>query len=256
MRAREIAVQTALGATRWSLIRECLIESALLAFAGGVTGVLASQWISQALATTVMNLPAERLPPTFAVDGRVLAFALLTTAATTLLCGAFPAWRSTRISVGLMAVDHRGGRPVSTLRSMRTLVIAQVAMSFVLVMAAALFGRTLASFARIDIGFDPRHVVEVTLDPVPSGYTREQMPALRVFVLRAGCQLFQQLSTPTEWQYRRASSAAAQQLGGPWILQRDEHPPKPRARVHRPRHGERPACGDHQRIGGERVLSD
>ena len=185
MRAREIAVQTALGATRWSLFRQCLTESALLAIAGGMTGFLVSHWISQTLATTVMNLPAEQLPPMFAPDDRVLVIALLTTSATIVLFGVFPAWRSTRVRAGLMPIDGRGGNRVSTLRSMRPLVIAQVAMSFVLIMGAALFGRTLVSFARIDIGFDPKGVAEVTLDPVLSGYTREQMPALRQRVLSA-----------------------------------------------------------------------
>jgi predicted permease len=184
-RAREMAVQRALGATRWSLFRQSLIESALLALAGGTAGFLVSQGISQALATTVMNLPAERLPPVFAPDGRTLVFALLTTFATTLLFGVFPAWRSTRGGVGLTPIDARGGRPVSTLRSMRPLVIAQVALSFVLVMAAALFGRTLASFARVDTGFDPQGVVEVTMDPELSGYAPNQMPALRQRILTA-----------------------------------------------------------------------
>src|SRR6185295_3345308 len=107
------------------------------------------------------------------------------TAATTLLFGVFPAWRSARVKGGIQQIDNRGGRPVSTLRSMRPLVIAQVAMSFVLIMAAALFGRTLVSFARIDMGFEPRGVIEVTLDPVLSGYTREQTPALRQRVVAA-----------------------------------------------------------------------
>jgi predicted permease len=185
MRAREIAVQTALGATRWALFRQCLTESALLAIAGGMSGFLVSRWISQALAATVMNLPATQLPPMFAPDDRVFVIALLTTVATTLLFGVYPAWRSTRVGAGLMPINGRGESSVSALRSIRPLVIAQVAMSFVLIMGAALFGRTLVSFARIDIGFDPKAVVEVTLDPVLSGYTREQMPALRQRVLSA-----------------------------------------------------------------------
>ena len=184
-RGREIAVQTALGATRWSLFQQSLVESALLAITGGVTGSLVSQGISQALATTVMNLPAGQLPPVFAPDGRVLVFALLTTVATTLLFGVLPAWRSTGAGLGMMTLDGRAGRPVSTLRSMQPLVIAQIAMSFVLIMAAGLFGRTLVSFSRIDTGFDPRGVVEVTMDPVLSGYTSEQMPALRQRILTA-----------------------------------------------------------------------
>jgi putative ABC transport system permease protein len=134
----------------------------------------------------VLNIPQELLPPAFALDRRMLAFAMLASATATVLFGVFPAWRTARPGRrdGLR-LSQRSGLTGSTLRSMRPFVIAQLAMSFVLVMAAALFGRTLVSFARLDPGFNPQGVVEVALDPVLSGYTREQMPVLSERVLAA-----------------------------------------------------------------------
>jgi predicted permease len=115
----------------------------------------------------------------------MLSVAVLMTAATFVLFGVFPAWSATRTDAGVALSIGRSGRQMSTLRSMRPLVAAQLAMSFVLVMGAALFGRTLVSFARLENGFDPAGIVEVTLDPVISGYTREEMPALTDRILAA-----------------------------------------------------------------------
>jgi predicted permease len=185
MRVREIAVRAALGATRAALFRQCLIESALLAAAGGIAGLVSGQWVSHVLASEVLNTPQESLPPVFAIDGRMLSFAALVTAATVLLFGVFPAWRATRANMRILPSAGRGALPMSAIRSMRPLVSAQLALSFVLVTAAGLFGQTLVGFARIDRGFNPEGVVEVTLDPVLSGYAREQMPALRQRVLDA-----------------------------------------------------------------------
>jgi predicted permease len=186
-RWQEIAVRTALGATRWALFRQCLIESLLLAAAGGLAGLMVGQWGSQLLASDVLNTQRDLLPPAFTIDRRMLSFAALATGTAVLLFGVFPAWRATRADarVGLAANVRSGALPVSVLRSMRPLVIAQLTMSFVLVMAAGLFARTLVSFAHVDIGFNPHGVIEVTLDPVLSGYTREQMPALSDRVLAA-----------------------------------------------------------------------
>jgi predicted permease len=185
-RVREFDVRMALGATRWMVFRQCVTESGLLAAAGAGAGVLIGQWASQVLASEVLNIPRDVLPPAFALDRRMLAFAVLATAAATVLFGMFPAWSAAhRGRRDGFRPNQRGGLPVSTLRSMRPFVIAQLAMSFVLVMAAALFGRTLVSFARLDPGFNPRSVVEVTLDPVLRGSTREQMPVLSERVLTA-----------------------------------------------------------------------
>ena len=185
-RVRELDVRMALGATRWMVIRQCLTESALLAAVGAGVGLLIGQWGSQVLAGEVLNIPRDVLPPAFALDRRMLTFAVLTTATAIVLFGVFPAWRAARPGRhDGFRLSQRGGLPVSTLRTMKPFVIAQLAMSFVLVLAAALFGRTLVSFARLDLGFNPQGLVDVTLDPVLSGYTREQMPLLSDRVLAA-----------------------------------------------------------------------
>jgi predicted permease len=183
-RGHEIAVRTALGATRWALFRQCLIESLLLAAAGGLSALVVGHWGSQLLASDVLNTQRDLLPPAFTIDRRMLSFAALATGTAVLLFGVFPSWRATRADARIgLAANVRSSLPVSVLRSMRPLVIAQLTMSFVLVMAAGLFARTLVSFAHVDIGFNPHGVIEVTLDPVLSGYTREQMPALSDRVL-------------------------------------------------------------------------
>jgi predicted permease len=185
-RVREFDVRMALGATRWMVFRQCVTESGLLAIAGAGAGVLIGQWASQVLASEVLNIPRDLLPPAFFLDRRMLAFAVLATATATLLFGIVPAWKAADSGRrDGFRPDQRGGLSVSTLRSMRPFVIAQLAMSFVLVIAAALFGRTLVNFARLDPGFNPDGVVDVTLDPVLSGYTREQMPVLSGRVLTA-----------------------------------------------------------------------
>ena len=185
-RAREFDVRLALGATRWMVFRQCVTESAVLAAMGAGAGLLIGQWTNQAIASEVLNIPRELLPPAFALDVRMLAFAVLATVTATVLFGTFPAWRAARPARrdGLRS-NQRGGPTVSTFRSMRPFVIAQLAMSFVLVMEAALFGRTLVSFARLDPGFDTKTVVEVALDPLLSGYAREQMQAVSDRVLAA-----------------------------------------------------------------------
>jgi predicted permease len=185
-RAREFDVRLALGATRWMVFRQCVTESAVLAAMGAGAGLLIGQWTNQAIASEVLNIPRELLPPAFALDVRMLAFAVLATVTATVLFGTFPAWRAARPARrDRLRSNQRGGPTVSTFRSMRPFVIAQLAMSFVLVMEAALFGRTLVSFARLDPGFDTKTVVEVALDPLLSGYAREQMQAVSDRVLAA-----------------------------------------------------------------------
>jgi predicted permease len=185
-RVREFDVRLALGATRWMVFRQCLTESGLLALAGAGGGVFIGQWASRVLASEVLNIPSALLPPAFAADRRMLAFAILATATATVLFGVVPAWKAARSGRrdGFQSAQ-RGGLSVSTLRSMRPFVIAQLAMSFVLVIAAVLFGRTLVNLGRLDPGFNPNGVVDVTLDPVLSGYTRDQMPVLSGRVLTA-----------------------------------------------------------------------
>jgi predicted permease len=152
-RQRDMAVRLALGATRARLQRQMLIESTLLGFAGGAFGVLLSLWSTRML--SLVRLPAPvPLNLTVQVDWRVLLYSFLLSAVSGLLLGLAPAWAASRPRLahalkGDDALASRGHR--ISFRSL--LVIAQIAMSVVLLCVTGLFLRSQQSAAHIDIGF-------------------------------------------------------------------------------------------------------
>ena len=184
-RSREIGIRLAVGASRSRLIQQGLIESLLLAGIGGATGFLAGQWASRLLASYALGSLNAPLPRVFAPDLRVLAFTATITLATAFLFGLMPSLRATKMDV----VERlAGGRAVisgSLMRAMRPLVAAQLALSFVVVFAAALLGRSLINFSHVDPGFSIDRVVAVAFNPRVSGYTLDQLPALRDRLLAA-----------------------------------------------------------------------
>ena len=176
-RSRETGIRIALGASRGRLIKQYLTESLLLAMAGGAAAMLAAYWTSGLLARAAFGGGGE-LPPVFALDTRVWAFTALLSIGTALAVGLAPALRA--VGAGLASGINSNQR-VSTyvaLSGMRPLVAAQLALSFAVVFAAVLLGRTLVYFARVDPGFNPDRLITAAIDPDTSGYTREQVPAL------------------------------------------------------------------------------
>ncbi|MGH9448142.1 MAG: ABC transporter permease, partial [Terriglobia bacterium] len=138
-RHREIAVRMALGAGRARLIRQMLTESLLMAFFGGVLGVLFAWWASDGLLAMVSSGPAP-LPLRVAPDARVLAFTFVVSLLTALLFGAAPALRATRID---LTPALKEGRRVASVASRnplaKALIVSQVALSLVLLIGAGLF---------------------------------------------------------------------------------------------------------------------
>ena len=181
-RQREIAIRMSVGAGRGRLLRQLLVESAALALLGSVLALPAAQWAGVALA----ELAAVRntLPQGFALDGRVLWFTACLSAACALLFGLIPAWRTTAFQV---ADSVRSGGAVSDasgVRTMRPLVAAQVALSVLLVAAAALFGQSLISLLRLDPRFDREQIVSVRLTtPDETAFTADQLRLLRSRIL-------------------------------------------------------------------------
>jgi predicted permease len=176
-RQHELGMRLALGAGRLRIMRQLLTESALLALLGAIPGLL--------LAIRGSNLLLEFMPPQFgpvtisvAADWRVLAFALFATVTTTLLFGLIPAWQAAHL--GASPSMSRTNPRTSTARILvgRTLVVAQFALSLVLVAGAVLFLRTLLNLSRVETGFDRDHVLLVQIDPQGTGYEGER---LRVF---------------------------------------------------------------------------
>jgi predicted permease len=171
MRQREMAIRAAMGASRGRLIRQLLTESIMLALFGGIGGLLLGAWASGAITSL---LPVSKLPIRldFSFDWRVFAYALAAALLTGTLVGVWPALRAGRADVnGLL---HGAGRSdtagVSRHRVRSALVVVQVGGSLVLLIVAGLFVRSLARAQHAYLGFDPDHLLNVTLDPKEMGY--------------------------------------------------------------------------------------
>jgi putative ABC transport system permease protein len=177
-RQRELAIRTALGSGRARLVRQMLTESLLLGIGGAALGLLFGTWGRNVLAGSIdlaTDIPT-RLD--FHFDWVVFLYALGAAIATGILIGLWPALRASRTDAGAVLHGGRGdgggagNRGAARLRS--ALAIAQVAGSFVLLIVAGLFVRSLRQAERVDLGFNPDHVVNVRLDPRHAGYEPER----------------------------------------------------------------------------------
>jgi len=175
-RQREIAMRAALGAARGRLIRQLLTETTLLGLLGGllgiVLGVLSSRGLDSIHIPFVLGLPVVL---DFGINWRVFVYALAAALATGLLVGLAPALRASGNRVGDLL--HEGGRTASGGHRRRThnlLVEAQVGGSFVLLIVAGLFARSLARVQDANLGFDPDHVLNLSMDPHQAGYDDAQ----------------------------------------------------------------------------------
>lgn len=171
VRQRELAVRAALGAGRKRLVRQLLTESLLLAAAGGLAGAAIGAWISRLLSR--ITLPAD-IPIRFDLgfDWRVFAYVAVVALGTGVIVGLIPALRASRTD--LNEVLREGGRSMADgggrqyVRS--ALVVGQVAVSLVLLVAAALFVRSVQRAQSVDLGFDPSHVINLSMDVSQQGY--------------------------------------------------------------------------------------
>jgi predicted permease len=165
-RGREMALRLALGARRGRLIRQLITESLVLSVIGGAIGLVLARWGIDAL----LALTAGQLPRTgeVALDAAVVAFAAALSVLTGLLFGVVPALRGSRAdgdaalregARGATSAGHRGWRV--------GLIVAEVAISMMLVVGAGLMGRSFLALTQVDAGFDPRNIlaVQFTLDP-------------------------------------------------------------------------------------------
>ncbi len=173
-RQREMAIRAALGSGRGRLVRQMLTESALLGFGGAAVGVVFGKWGKDAFAASIDLATSMPTLLDFRFDWTVFAYALLTATATSILIGLWPALRISRIDPNAVLHDGRGeggsgGRP-SRQRLRSVLAMGQVAGSLVLLIVAGLFIRSLDKAQRMDLGFNPDHVLNVRMDPHHAGY--------------------------------------------------------------------------------------
>jgi predicted permease len=174
-RARELAVRSSLGAGRFRLIRQMLTESLILTLLGGVAGGLFGAFLASLVAQ--IQIPGGiTIYWHFAFDWRVYLSIGAVVVFCAFLVGVIPAFRASRLN--LNATLREGGRSDSGSSSRNRLrsamVVAQVAGSLVVLIAAGLFIRSLQSAQKLDLGFHPGHVLNVSVDPSLVGYPQSR----------------------------------------------------------------------------------
>jgi predicted permease len=191
-RRREMAVRLAIGASRLRVMRQLLTESLVLGAMASAVGLVLAPLASQLLVRTTIGVDTGPLPFSVGIDTRVLLFTTMLSVLASVLFGLAPAWRATDLapgrSTGSRQPDHgladalkatarsihRGGRT----RLAQSLVVAQVALSLLLVVGAALFLRSLQNLMTLPLGFDAKRLVSAGIAPRLGAYNAAQLPAL------------------------------------------------------------------------------
>jgi predicted permease len=178
-RQRELAIRLSLGASRWQVARQLLLESLMLSFIGSAAGILLALWGSRAL-VQLLSTRTALITLDLALDWRVLGFTTLVGVLTGLLFGVAPALRATGLTPAMTLRDH--GRGVVSgggrINVGHGLVALQVAVSFVLVLGASLFVRTLVDLTGQEMGFRSDGVLIASVDLRRTGATDKERPAL------------------------------------------------------------------------------
>jgi predicted permease len=180
-RQREMAIQSALGASRFMLARAVLVESTLVALVGGALGILLARW---GVAAVLAAAPAQlfvRVTSTIELDGRVLLVATVMILASGILFGLVPALRGSRPNLerSLRGGSHASGRSAYG-RVPGILVVAEVTFAVILLVGAALMARTLGNLYALDPGFDAEGVVSMNVD-LPSDRYPTQAARMEFF---------------------------------------------------------------------------
>ncbi len=175
-RQHEFAVRSSIGAGRWRLIRQPLLESILITLLGSAVGIVFALW-GKTVVASLLSASPDGLRYDTSIDGRVLGFTLLIALVTALLAGLLPALRAGHVSP-VLGLKERGGIQAPRLRVGRILVAAQIAVSFLLLAGAGLFARTLVNFVKINPGFQMDQLVLFQLAPENAGYTEARSTEL------------------------------------------------------------------------------
>ena len=173
-RRHELSVRVALGASRWRLARQLMTESLLLSVAGAGLGMLIASWASRLLVGQ-LSTSTNTVFLDLSLDWRVLAFTIAVTAATALLFGTAPALRAAGVAPIEALKEHaRSGVGDARAGVASGLVVAQVALSVVLVVAAGLFVRTFSSLAAVHLGFERDRILIVNVSALRANVEPQQ----------------------------------------------------------------------------------
>jgi predicted permease len=181
-RQKELAVRATMGAGAWRLIRQLLTESILLATLGAAVGLLLARWADAALVRLVSS-GADLIPLDVHLDSRVLMFTLSVAALTGILFGLVPALRAARLDLnpilkGTSRGITGGSSEIGRVPVAKILVVAQVALSLVLLVVAGLFLRSFKNLAGVQIGYDNDHLLYFSVSPLSYGYKRPEVAQL------------------------------------------------------------------------------
>jgi predicted permease len=175
-RQKEFAVRLAIGAGRSRLIRQLLSESVLIALAGAAAGLLLAQWADALLLHMVSRVSGapETIQLNLGLDARMLGFTLAVAVLTAILFGLIPALRATRLDLSPIlkssSIGVTGETAHRRLPAGKVLVIAQVAISLILLVAAGLFVHSLSRLSEVNLGYSRENLLLFRLDAAPGGY--------------------------------------------------------------------------------------
>jgi predicted permease len=165
-RTREIAIRLAIGATRWQIIRQLILESLSLSFLGGIAGLALAFWADKALMGVYLPSDSVGLNISSAPDLRILLFTF----------GLVPAMQTTKPNISGTLKDQAGAVVGGGHNGLRKgLVVAQVTLSLLLLVGAGLFVRSLSNLRNLGPGFSPEKLVGFNIDPSLNGYTPERL---------------------------------------------------------------------------------
>jgi len=175
-RRKEIGIRLALGASRARLIRQLLTENILLSLLGGGLGLLLAYWLTYLMQGFIPIIEYNVLNDFFGIDSRVLIFTLVISLLTGVLFGLAPAWHASKPELVPVLkgeiTTQSGKRRRLTLRN--SLVVAQVALSLVVLVCAGLFVQSFRYVQRMDPGFGAQNVLLMTINPQLIGYDETQ----------------------------------------------------------------------------------
>ena len=174
-RQKEIAVRLAVGASRFLLVRQLIAESLVLSLLGGAVGILFAWWTGSALLGLLAN--SADVPLTSVPDLRVFAFTFGLSLLTGVLFGLVPAWQATSPKLALTLKDQAANVSASGghVRLRKALVVSQVALSLLMLIAAALFARSLHNLKNVDLGFRRERLLSFAVDPSLGSYKAERI---------------------------------------------------------------------------------
>ena len=175
-RNKEIAIRLAIGATRWQIIRQLLLESLSLSVLGGIAGLALAFWADKALMGVYLPSDSTNLSISSVPDLRILSFTFAVTILTGIIFGLVPALRTTKPNIAGTLKDQAGAVVGGGHNGLRKgLVIAQVTLSLLLLIGAGLFVRSLSNLRNLGPGFPADKLVGFNVDPSLNGYTPERL---------------------------------------------------------------------------------